>query len=305
MLKRQLLLVVSVLVLALTGSAWASENALFVYSGAGGGVGEYSTSGVSVNTSFITPGATGYWDWGFAGSQSDLFVTNGINMDTVAEYSTSGGLVNSSLITGLACVQAMAVSGNDLFVYNGSTIGEYTTSGAVVNASLITGLSGNCLGGLAVSGDDIFVDDYGTGKVAEYTTSGLLVNASLVSGLWYPEGLTVSGSDLFVANYNTVGEYTTSGAVVNSALVTSVGNDCIYGLSVSGSDLFLSDYNGTVGEYTTSGGVVNSALLTGLNDPEAVYVDSALGVPEPATWSSLIAGVGLVGLVLKHRPTRA
>ena len=45
------------------------------------------------------------------------------------------------------------------------------------------------------------------------------MNASLVSGLNDPFGIAVSGSNLFVANYErgTIGEYTTSGAVVNAS----------------------------------------------------------------------------------------
>ena len=40
------------------------------------------------------------------------------------------------------------------------------------------------------------------------------MNASLVSGLRWPDGIAVSGSDLFVADSGpgTIGEYTTSGA---------------------------------------------------------------------------------------------
>ena len=36
-------------------------------------------------------------------------------------------------------------------------------------------------------------------KIGEYTTSGATVNASLISGLNNPQGIAVSGSDLFVA----------------------------------------------------------------------------------------------------------
>jgi hypothetical protein len=63
---------------------------------------------------------------------------------------------------------------------------------------------------------------FDAGTIAEYTTSGATVNASLISGLSFPEGIAVSGSDLFVVNTNansvqtlgpgSIGEYTTSGA---------------------------------------------------------------------------------------------
>jgi hypothetical protein len=47
----------------------------------------------------------------------------------------------------------------------------------------------------------------GNGEIREYTASGATINASLMSGLPYPFGIAVSGSDLFVANSNTIGEY--------------------------------------------------------------------------------------------------
>ena len=53
-----------------------------------------------------------------------------------------------------------------------------------------------------------------SGVIGEYTASGATVNASLVSGLVDPQGVAVSGSDLFVvANWfgGTIGEYTTLG----------------------------------------------------------------------------------------------
>jgi hypothetical protein len=68
--------------------------------------------------------------------------------------------------------------------------------------------------------------------ISEYTTSGDTVNADLISsGLYEPDGIAVSGSDLFVTNNNgTIGEYTTSGATVNAALVT--GLDLPQGIAV-------------------------------------------------------------------------
>ena len=79
--------------------------------------------------------------------------------------------------------------------------------------------------------------------------------------------MAVSGSDLFVVNYNnaTVGEYTTSGNTVAATLLSGFTNPI--GIAVSGSDLFVSDGGTrTIGEYTTSGGTVDAALITGLND---------------------------------------
>ncbi len=126
-----------------------------------------------------------------------IFVTNGANnRGTIGEYTTAGATVNSSLVTGLNNATAVAVSGTDLFVANGSTgtIGEYTTSGAVVNASLVSGLGFPT--GIAVSGGNLFVVDSYTGTMGEYTTSGATVNAQLVTGL-NATAIAVSGTNLF------------------------------------------------------------------------------------------------------------
>ncbi|MGD0462115.1 MAG: hypothetical protein ABSB74_06475 [Tepidisphaeraceae bacterium] len=49
----------------------------------------------------------------------------------------------------------------------------------------------------------IFVANY-SAWIGEYTTSGATVSTFLVSGLNGPHGIAVSGSDLFVTNYNIV-----------------------------------------------------------------------------------------------------
>lgn len=59
---------------------------------------------------------------------------------------------------------------------------------------------------------DIYVDN--GNAMSEYGLDGSTVNASLITGLNVPEGIALSGNDLFVANIQsgTIGEYTTSGA---------------------------------------------------------------------------------------------
>jgi hypothetical protein len=54
--------------------------------------------------------------------------------------------------------------------------------------------------------------------------SGSLVN--VISGLHGPQGLAVSGSNLFVVNQGngTISEYTTSGAVVNASLISGLSS---------------------------------------------------------------------------------
>jgi hypothetical protein len=147
----------------------------------------------------------------------------------------------------------------------------------------------------------------GSGTIGEYTTAGATVNAALVSGLNTPQGLAVSGSDLFVVNLlaNTIGEYTTAGATVNAALVT--GLNAPFGIAVSGSDLFVTNFNtGTIGEYTTAGATVNAALVTELGDigPTYLAVTTSPPIPEPSTWAMMLLGLAALGLA-GYRRARA
>ena len=91
---------------------------LFVnYSGA---VGEYITSGATVDATLIGGGGPG-----IAISGPFVFLSGNTG---VAEYSTSGLPLNTSLITGINAY-AIAAYGSDLFVsYNSDRIGEYTLS---------------------------------------------------------------------------------------------------------------------------------------------------------------------------------
>ena len=62
-------------------------------------------------------------------------------------------------------------------------VGEYNaTTGAVINANFITGLNGPV--GLALSGNNLFVANFGGGTVGEYNaTTGAAINANFITGL--------------------------------------------------------------------------------------------------------------------------
>jgi hypothetical protein len=227
-----------------------------------------STAGTisSSNTSFIT----GLSDpVGITVSGSDVFVLN-ISSNSIGEYTTSGSTINASLVTGLTeSASSLAISGSELFVANAGngTVGEYTlgsTPGTIASskASLISGLTGGAQA-IAASGNDLFVT-YGatTNIVGEYTTSGSTVNANLVTGLNNAFAITISGSNLYVANN---------------------------GLSTTGN----------IGEYTlgSTPGTISSStpsLITGLNKPVAIALP--MGTPPgtssatTATYSSVSSG---------------
>jgi len=100
---------------------------------------------------------------------------------TVGEYdATTGTAIDANFITGLSGSEGIALSGNDLFVGNGSNrISEYNaTTGAVISANFITGL--NDPAGIVVSGNNLYVTNNYAGStwVGEYNaTTGATINA--------------------------------------------------------------------------------------------------------------------------------
>ena len=93
--------------LALTFGLAATLKAQNLYIAVGGGaIGEYTTSGATVNAALIT-GLISV-PWALAISGDDVFVANG-SIGTIGEYTTSGATVNPSLITGLDEPIAIAI----------------------------------------------------------------------------------------------------------------------------------------------------------------------------------------------------
>src|SRR5580704_9675308 len=110
-------------------------------------------------------------------------------------------MTNIILGIALALTYGLAVTlkAQDLYVSiinfgHPDVVGEYGLDGSTVNASLISGLDSP--NGIAISGDDLFVANAGSGTIGEYTLSGATVNASLITGLDDPTGIAISGTNL-------------------------------------------------------------------------------------------------------------
>ena len=123
----------------------------------------------------------------------------------------------------------------------------------------------------------IFVTNLTSNTVSKFALSGALLNPSLISGLGTPEGIAISGGNLFVTSLGadphngTIGEYTASGTAINRSLVTGLSEPT--GIAVSGGNIFVVNYlSGVIGEYSTSGATVNASLITGLRRPMGIAV---------------------------------
>ncbi len=136
---------------------------------------------------------------------------------------------------------------------------------SIVTAMLLRILPGTARGQIIVN--------YGNGLGA-FSACGVHINTNLVTGLTEPQGIAISGTNLFVGYGQYIGEYTTSGDIVNARLISGLSG--AEGLAISGTNLFVANYgngiNGTIGEYSTSGVTKNAHLITGLIAADGIAI---------------------------------
>src|SRR6266700_2676629 len=101
---------------AMPGTAAGAQ--IFVTTFNNNTIGEYTTSGATINSALISSGLSEPSNMALSGGK--LFVANDIN-NTIGEYNaTTGATINSALISGLNRPFGIAVSGANLFVANSS-----------------------------------------------------------------------------------------------------------------------------------------------------------------------------------------
>ena len=266
---------------------------LFVANYGSGTIGEYTTSGATINSSLVS-GLSSPEGLAYDG-HGHLFVVNTGNSGFVGEYSTAGATVNSRLIQGLYYPTGIASDGNGhlavaCYANPHWGITFYTDSGVGLGSISDYGYPSN----VAYDGNGhVFVANWNSGSIGEYTTNGTVLNDSLIGGLQFPFGIALDGNgNLFVVNCGNyqqgfIGEYTTSGTTVDANLIS--GLNAPQGIALYGNDLFVADTgNNRIGEYTTTGMVVDASLISGLNSPAGVVV-----VPEPSPAILVLLGLAL------------
>ncbi len=195
-------------------------NRLFV-ANEGGTVGEYTTSGATVNASLISIGIP----VGIAVSGNKLFVVDRAN-GTIGEYTTSGAVVNASLVSGLDSPFGLALSDGKLFVVNNvsGTIGVYdAATGATISSALVSGLTDPRF--VALHEGSLFVSEDSTlqhlGSISEYDAlTGAPIDIDI--GLFQfalPRGIAFFRENLLLANGNFIEEITPSGQLIPGGFV--------------------------------------------------------------------------------------
>jgi phosphodiesterase/alkaline phosphatase D-like protein len=223
-------------------------------------------------------------------SGNTLFVTN-LGTSAVNAYdTTTGAAIPGKFITGLPGPTGLSTLNGILYVTDaaGDTAEYNTNNGTVtlINANFFNGLSGS---GFVISGNDLFALNYWDGSVVQYNaTTGALINAKFITGLQNPTGITISGNNLYVANYASLGEYNaTTGATIQTKLIPtlSTGGEPV-GIAVLGNNLFVTNFYGnSVDEYDASTGkLIKASFIAGLNQPNGLtlsgndlFVTNAIG----------------------------
>jgi hypothetical protein len=274
----------------------AATANLFVTNGSGSSVGEYTTTGQTVNASLVPTGSGLFTPEGIAIDGADFLVAE-FFAGRIASFNSTGTPVSigDGFDGTMFNPEGITAYNGDLFVANYAngytdwgTIGEFTLGGDVVNTALITGLTSPV--DVAAAGGFLYVASFGSGNIREYTTAGVLVNASFISGMSSPHYIAISGSDMFITDFGThsVAEYTTAGTLINASLIS--GFDDPAGIVAFGGNLFVADSSkNTIGEYTTTGAVVNASLISGLHSP----IGLAVMVPGDTNGDAIVNGQDL------------
>lgn len=183
---------------------------------------------------------------------------------------TTGAFINT-LATNSTLVQA--TTGSEFYTANGLTL-----SGGTLYAS------GS---GFGIGGSFGTVTQYDPATGAQIGATPLVSGVFGTTGLNNPQGITITGNTLYVANFgnNKIGRYdATTGAPIGtpgSWLTFSNGLSGPYALAASGNNLYVANATTVVGQV---------GITTTTNTPSVGIVDITTGV-----YSTLIPTAGLLG----------
>lgn len=111
-------------------------------------------------------------------------------------------------------------------------------------------------------------------SIAAYNFDGTLINPTFITGVTNPQGIAVSGSNIFVGNQTapgTIAEYNLDGTAVNTSLISGVNPA---GIAINGTNIYVANAGAyaTVGEYNLDGTPVNPSLITGVTAANGIAI---------------------------------
>ncbi len=196
-----------------------------------------------------------------------------------------GGLVFAvvSILTP-ASLYAQDIYVSDLY---GNSISEYTLSGTPVATPLASGSDLGNPFGMAVSGDTLYVANYGADTISEYNanTGAEIGTNPFISGvgLNQPADLLLNGDDLYVANIGgsstpnngSVYEFNAlTGAMIGTGPLISSGLNYSEYMALAGNDLYVSSWTSVNVYNATTGAEVGGApLISGLDNVRGLAVN--------------------------------
>ncbi len=201
-------------------------------------------------------------------------------------------IIGAALIAGVATAHAQTIYVADPNGTNG--VRSYNINGTLISSSAA---GGDGFQGLALSGSTLYISDATSGaasvRTATLNGTGGVVSTGFAavgegfSGLTSPFGLAVTGSNLYIANFNSgnVFKYDLNGTQLNtlSTLNSNSGaNPNPYGLAISGDTLFVSQATTGTGANTIKGYSLTSfsstptmTLTTNLSNPHGLTISGS------------------------------
>jgi DNA-binding beta-propeller fold protein YncE len=179
---------------------------------------------------------------------------------------------------------SVVVKNNNMYVANfkAAQISELTITNpssvdySWVNSGLVQPFS------LALSGNDLFVSDFGSsfdqGYISKIDLSSKIITP-WVTGLYTPTGIAIAGNNLYVIQYQfphgTISNIElSSGTIINPSFVSGLTTPV--DLAIFGSFMYTCDaIDGTIVQIELATGTIqNSFFVSGLNVPLGIAIDS-------------------------------
>ena len=259
-----------------------SGSNLWVANGGGGTIGDYNaTTGTTPSISITDAQSATLSSLTITienPQAGDVLTATASGGVTVTPYNAATGVLQLRGAASLAAYETVLAS----VLYN-NTSGGPSVASETIDVVANDGISNSSTtqATIAISPPPVVeLDAPSANYTTSWTNSGpvtISVNGSpnLVTGLNAPQGIVVSGGDLWIANTgsDTIGDYNAiTGAVVNSSLVSGLNSP--YAIAVSGGDLWVANHgSGTIGEYNaTTGAPITVSLVSGLSAPTGVAV---------------------------------